>query len=204
MDDKLKTIIVKFREYEVTRKPGNISLAEICNEINVSLEEMTKFVATEEDLVEKVLEFERKGFEEIFEVHDFEGVNAIDILMTVSRELAQNFNNISPSITFDLKDQFPEIYQKHFEYRRDFIYDKIRINLTKGISQGIYRDDLSIELVARLYLSRLYDLHNPDFFPPEQFSFETLFNTMFDNFLRGIAKPEGLKYYEKKRKQLKF
>ena len=204
MDEKLKTIIVKFREYEVTRKPGNISLAEICNEINVPLEEMTQFVATEEDLVEKVLEFERKGFENIFEVHDFEGVNAIDILMTVSRELAQNFKNISPSITFDLKDQFPEIYQKHFEYRRDFIYDKIQINLTKGINQGIYRDDLSIELVARLYLSRLYDLHNPDFFPPEQFSFETLFNAMFDNFVRGIAKPEGLKYYEKKRKQLKF
>ena len=89
----------------------------------------------------------------------------------------------------------------------DFIFSKIKINLQKGISQGIYRDDLSIELVARLYMSRLIDLHNPDFFPPEEFSFDTLFDTMFENFIRSIANEDGLKYWEKKkrifRKELK-
>ncbi|MCK4361200.1 MAG: hypothetical protein KAV70_05605, partial [Bacteroidales bacterium] len=80
---------------------------------------------------------------------------------------------------------------------RDFIFGKIKINLTKGINQGIYRDDLSIELIARLYISRLTDIHNPEFFPPEKFSFQTFFDVMFENFIRGIAKPEGIKYYEK-------
>jgi len=112
--------------------------------------------------------------------------------------------DISPSVTFVLKNHFPEIYQRHFIQRRDFIYEKIQINLSKGISQGMYRDDLSIELVARLYLSRLIDLHNPDFFPAEKFSFETIFNVMFENFIRSIAKPEGLTYFEKKKKNFKF
>ena len=120
------------------------------------------------------------------------------------KEVAIKFIDISPSVTFVLKHHFPDIYQRHFNLRRDFIYEKVQINLFKGISQGMYRDDLSIELVARLYLSRLIDLHNPDFFPADKFSFDTIFNVMFENFIRSIAKPEGLAYYEKKKKNFKF
>ena len=154
-----------------------------------------------------MLKFERDSFKVIFDVHNFEGVNAIDILLTVSKEIATKFKNVSPGITLDIKTKYPDVYKRHFKSRMDFIFSKIKINLQKGISQGIYRDDLSIELVARLYMSRLIDLHNPDFFPPEEFSFDTLFDTMFENFIRSIANEDGLKYWEKKkrifRKELK-
>lgn len=205
MEEKFNMIIEKFRDY-IFQKNGrpDISLEELSKEIDVPIEEIREYAKDEKELVEKVLEFERSNFEVIFDDHDFEGVNAIDILLTVSKEMAQKFKNLSPSITFALKNHYPEIYQKHLEQRRDFINDKIKINLYKGISQGMYRDDLSIELIARLYMSRLIDIHNPDFFPPDEFSFETLFNVMFDNFVRSIAMPEGLKYFERKRKKVKF
>ncbi len=205
MDEVFRNIILKYRDYlyEDQGLP-NITLKELAKKTGIPLETIHKYVATEEELVEKVLEFERGNFEVIFDVHDFEGVNAIDILITVSKEMVQKFKNLSPAVTFALKNYYPEIYQRHLAFRRDFIYEKIKINLTKGINQGMYRDDLSIELIARLYIARLIDLHNPDFFPPEQFSFETLFNVMFDSFVRSIAKPEGLVYFEKKKKQIPF
>jgi hypothetical protein len=205
MDLTLREIIEKFRDYLYNANgKAVISLDEISRKIGFSKEVILKYVSGEEELVEKVLDFERQRFEEIFKIHDFEGVNAIDILLIVSKDLAENFMDISPSVTFVLKNHFPEIYHRHFVLRSDFIYEKIKINLSKGISQGMYRDDLSIELVARLYISRLIDLHNPDFFPAEQFSFETIFQVMFEIFIRSIAKPEGLAYYEKKKKNIRF
>jgi hypothetical protein len=205
MDSTLREIIEKFRDYLYSMNgKAVISLEEISSRIGIPREVILKYISGEEELVERVLDFERHRFEEIFKIHDFEGVNAIDILLIVSKELAEKFMDISPSVTFVLKNHFPDIYQKHFTQRRDFIYEKIKINLSKGISQGMYRDDLSIELVARLYLSRLIDLHNPDFFPAEKFSFETIFNTMFESFIRSIAKPEGLDYYEHKKKNFNF
>jgi TetR/AcrR family transcriptional regulator, cholesterol catabolism regulator len=205
MDSTLREIIEKFRDYLYSMNgDAIIRMDEICSKIGIPWEIMSNYVSGEEELVEKVLDFERHRFEEIFSIHDFEGVNAIDILLTVSKEVADKFIDISPSVTFVLKNHFPEIYQKHFIQRRDFIYEKIQINLSKGISQGMYRDDLSIELVARLYLSRLIDLHNPDFFPAEKFSSNTIFNEMFENFVRSIAKPEGLTYFDKKKKCFKL
>lgn len=204
MEEELKQMIEKIRAYHFKGGIGGMSIADLCKEIDIPKEKLKKYVSSKADLVKKVLEFERDSFKVIFDVHNFDGVNAIDIIMTVSKEMSLKFKDMSPAITFDLKKYYPEIYNKHFEERRDFIFMKIRINLEKGIRQGWYRDDLSIELISRLYIARLIDIHDPTFFPPEKFSFEMLFNVMFENFIRSIAKPEGLKYFEKKRKEFKF
>jgi hypothetical protein len=182
----------------------NLSIEKLKNYPDIQWDILRKYIHSNDELVEKTLELEREKFNIIFLKFDFEGMNAIDILMIVSKEMAEKFSELSPSITHELKDLFPEIYHNHFEKRIQFISDKIRINLTKGISQGMYRSDLSIELIARLYISRLIDLHNPDFFPPEAFSFSTLFNQMFESFIRSVGTPEGLAYYDLKKKAVQF
>ena len=182
-----------------------MSMDDICREVGVSRKKIYQIFTSKNDLVEKLLELERENFEVIFHTDKFDGeVNAIDILLMVSKDVSNKFTDISPSMTFDLKKYYPEIYHKHVEERIEFIFDKIRINLMKGINQGVYRDDLSVELVSRLYIRRLMDLHNPEFFPADKFSFQTLFDVMFDNFIRGIANEKGIEYYENQKKKIRF
>jgi hypothetical protein len=153
--------------------------------------------------VEKLLELERRNFEIIFETNNFDGVNSIDVLLTVSKEISDRFWDISPSMTFDLKKYYPEIYTRHIERRVDFIFNQIQLNLKKGIRDGMYRNDLSTELIARLYIRRLIDLHDPEYFPG-QFSFQSLFEVMFDNFIRGISTDSGIRYYERQKGKVHF
>lgn len=204
MDNTLKDILEKVRELFFKYGVRSVSIDDICRELGISKKKLYEFVSSKHELVAKLLELERQNFEVIFEQYNFEGVNAIDILLTVSKEIGENFRDISPSMTFDLKKYYPEIYHHHVDERIEFIFKKIQINLTKGISQGIYRTDLSVELIARLYIRRLMDLHNPEFFPAEKFSFRTLYDVMIDNFIRGIATETGLAYYEAKRTNLNF
>jgi hypothetical protein len=204
IQEELRPILENIRRKALDQGIKNLSIDQLHQFSEIDLKTLLKYVRSNEQLVEKTLELEREKFAEIFLEYDFEGMNAIDILMIVSRELAEKFYDISPSITHELKGLFPDVYHKHFEERIRFISDKIRINLTKGISQEMYRSDLSIELIARLYISRLIDIHNPDFFPPEEFSFKTLYDQMFESFIRSVATTEGLIYFEKKKKSLKF
>jgi AcrR family transcriptional regulator len=201
MDKTFREIVEKTRELWHQHGVTKFSLADLARRIDVPTEILMQYARDDDDLVEKILQFERDSFKDIFDTHDFEGVNAIDILLTVSKEVARKFMDVTPSVTLALKKHYPDVYHKHIQERINFIFGKIQINLTKGINQGIYRDDLSIELVARLYISRLIDLHDPELFPPQKFSFDTLFNFMFDNFVRSIAKPEGIAYFEMKKKK---
>jgi len=196
MDPELIAILVKARELFYQRGVRNVPLSLICTETGISSRKLQTFIRNKTELVTLLLEYERFSFERIFSRYNFDGVNSIDILLTVSREISSHFQDISPSLTIDLKKYYPDIYQKHMENRIEFIYSQMLLNLQKGIRLGIYRSDLSVELIARLYMRRLIDLHNPDFFPPDQFSFQTFFDVMFDNFIRGIATEEGIRYYE--------
>jgi TetR/AcrR family transcriptional regulator, cholesterol catabolism regulator len=204
MDDQLQDIMIRVRELALKHGIRDVSLSQISRQLDIPAGKMSKYFKDETDLVEKVLEFERDSFRTIFDEFNFEGVNAIDILLTVSKEIATRFTSLTPSISVELKKYYPEIYQRHFELRIEFIFGKIKINIEKGIRQGMYRDDLSIELIARLYISRLIDLHNPDFFPPDKFSFATLFEVMFENFIHGICNEDGIKYYKKQKRSMKF
>lgn len=203
MDDNFRRILLDVRDLTIKFGIKHLTLKNICQYLSIDIEEITRYVPNKETLVAQMLELERESFKIIFDKHSFEGVNAIDILLIVSQEVNNRFKDLSPSVTLDLQALYPEVYQHHIEQRIDFIFEKIKINIHKGISQGMYRDDLSIELLSRLFISRLIDIHNPLFFPPSKFSFHVLFEVMFENFIRGIASKEGLKYYSERCEDLK-
>ncbi|MGA2823371.1 MAG: TetR/AcrR family transcriptional regulator [Bacteroidales bacterium] len=204
MDSNFTDVLERVRELFFKYGVRSVSMDDICRDLGISKKKLYQLFSSKNELVEKLLELERENFEIIFDTYNFEGVNAIDILLTVSKEVGERFRDVSPSMTFDLKKYYPDIYRKHIDERINFIFKKIQINLEKGINQGVYRDDLSVELVARLYIRRLIDLHNPEFFPADKFSFQTLFEAMFDNFIRGIANAKGNEYYEKQKRKVNF
>ncbi len=205
MKGELVEILKEVRSILINKGSKHLNLESVAHKSSYSFEQLKRHFNDDVDLISQLLEFERHGFREIFDGKMIsEGVNAIDIMMFVGKELSDKYDYITPSYSSEIKKYYPDIYEKHFQSRTEFIFEKIRINLTKGISQGMYRSDLSIELISRLYISRLWDIHNEDFFPPEKFSFETLYEFMFDNLIRSITTEEGLKYYKNKIRKAKF
>ena len=183
---------------------NEFTLQNLAKDLSLPIDTLVHAFGTESGLVEEILDYEQQSLENIFSDVDFTGTNAIDSLLTVSKEISNKLVNILPSITFDLRSGFPEVRQKFVEKRISFVNSKIKSNFEQGMQQGMYRPDLSAEMVSRIYISRLIDLHNPDFFPNETISFPVLFDVMFDTFIRGICTEEGKNYYEKKIRCIKF
>lgn len=205
MTKELSVFIDSIRELANNEGIGAVTLEKLLEHPDFPNSLLNRYFKNNDELVRCILESERAKFEDIFVQHDFDGYfDAIDILFTVSKEMASKFYNLSPSITHEYKDLYPEIYDDHLKKRIDFIYGKIQVNMQKGIYQELYRDDVSIELVARRYISRLLDLHDPENFPPEEFNFNTLFLQMFESFVTSIATEKGLKYYQEKKNSIKF
>jgi len=202
MEKSLVEILDRVRELFFKYGVRSVSMDDICRDIGISKKKLYQHFKSKNELVEKLLELERENFEIIFTKNNFDGVNAIDVLLKVSTDVGERFRDVTPSLTFDLKKYYPEIYHKHIENRIEFIYEQIQLNIKKGIKNGMYRDDLSIELLARLYIRRLIDLHNPEIFPADKFSFQTLFDVMFDNFIRGISNENGISYYEQQKRKM--
>ena len=198
--EKRYLLAEKLRTY-ISRYGINDFNEEHLKKVGLSIEELKENFSDRQDMVGAILEYERKCFEEIFNEYNFEGWNAIDIMLIVSNEINNRFFNVSPSVTITLSEVFPEIFQDHLQKRSDFIYEKMKINIEKGMQQGMYKNDVSSEMIARMFIAKLNDIHNPQIYPPEEFTFATIFNNLIDNVIKNITNEEGRAYY-KQRKQL--
>jgi hypothetical protein len=197
-------LIEDIRKVVAGYKSGDLTFAKLSKDINITTELLTQEFRSEAGLVEEILDYEQSKLEELFLGLDFTDENAIDSLLRVSKEINKNFNKVLPCITFDLRIDFPDARKQFVEKRIQFVTERIKSNFDEGMQQGMYRPDLSAELISRLYISRLLDIHNPAFFPNETISFSILFDVMFETFILGICTEAGKVYYQKKIKHIKF
>ena len=72
-----------------------------------------------------------------------------------------------------------------------------------GIEKGLYRNDLKIEIITKLMLSKIEAIVSEEVFPLTEYNFRELLDENRVYHIRGIATLKGLKYLENKLKKLK-
>jgi hypothetical protein len=151
-NDELTSLIETIRKIVLTDGVEEVKLERLRKNPAIQNDKLDKYFENDKKLAESIFENDKNHFEVIFQEKNFETNNAIDNLFTVSEVIAKNFNYLSPSIYHYYQEKYPDVYQSYFDKRSDLVFEKIKINLNRGIWQGYYRDDLGIELVARGYI----------------------------------------------------
>lgn len=174
----------------------SISMDEIALSMGMSKKTLYQYVANKEDLIKKTLEFiiERNS---INDFEDDKNLNAIDMLLQISHMVRVETVEMNPVVVFDLHKFYPTIYHDIFVKKRDIIFKQMCSNFERGIKEGIYRNDMDIDMFARLYVKNLMEIHDPEFINA---TFTKIFNAMFDIQIRAIVNDKGLAYYEQKLK----
>ena len=202
MDEKVDRILSE--SLRLFKKNGirSVTMDDVSKELGMSKKTIYLYFANKSELVEKVLDYMLEKERTVCIEGDLAKMNAIDFLLAVSQNVSKQMKDMNPINSFELQKYYPAIFREFVNKKRDHVFEKVKQNFTQGIAEGIYRNDLDIDLVARLYIQKLIDVHNPEFLESVNFGFEKVFQVMFDNHIRGIANAEGLAYYEKQTKML--
>lgn len=198
MEDKKEYILTE--SYQLFRKYGvrSLSMDDIARELGISKKTLYQHFENKSDLMSKILYKLVHSEEYSCAPPRLDELNAIDVLLEVSRQVSEQMNNLNPAIVFDLQKYYPKVFSLFVSTKRDHALREIIKNFRQGIEEGIYRDDLDVELVARLYVKKLEDSHDAEFLKAINFSFDKVFEVMFDSHIRGIANAKGIAYYEEK------
>ncbi len=180
----------------------NLNMDDISRKLKVSKKTLYRYAKSKEDLIEKLFYYDDKKWENrIMEINSRD-INAIDVLIQVSIVVSEQIGKFDPKIKFEMKKYYESVFHSFMQKKQSYIFDHLSANIEKGIAQGLYRDDLNIELVAGLYVRNLVDMHNKDFCFVENITFEEIFKTMFENHIRAISTPEGIAYFERRKSEM--
>nr|NQU92143.1 TetR/AcrR family transcriptional regulator [Bacteroidota bacterium] len=182
----------------------SLSMDDIAVKMGVSKKTLYLFVSNKADLIDMTLQYGCHKFEKwIDEINDM-GLNAIDELLEISKQINDDIHHFNPSITYDLQKYYPDLFKNHFETKKEFIYNHIKENILKGVDQGLYREGMDVDLVAGLYIQKMISFRTDEILHSEKLTFEKIFEVMFENHIRGIANPSGIQYFEKQKEHLNF
>lgn len=194
MDQRQQSIlegaIKLFKQYGLR----SVSMDDVAGSLGMSKKTLYQFVENKDDLITRSLDYLIQKTT-IVEIEKNENLNAIDVLLEISRIVRAETVEINPVVKFDLYKYYPAIYNSTLSKKREMIYHDLLANYKKGVYQGLYRGDIDIDLVAKLYIKNLMEMHDPEYINAP---LSKIFHVMFDTHIRSIVNKEGLEYYELK------
>ncbi|MEM6720962.1 MAG: TetR/AcrR family transcriptional regulator [Bacteroidota bacterium] len=123
--------------------------------------------------------------------------NSIEELYEIKRFVMEHLKNEKTSPLYQLNKYYPKIYatlkKKQFDVMQDCVID----NLTRGVNTGMYRNNISVEFVSRIYFTGVTGIKDNEFFPTNMFSMDELMDQFLEYHLRGICTSKGLETLHK-------
>lgn len=203
-DEKLRNIIERVYAVFIQYGIKNVSMDDLCRELGISKKTLYKYVDNKQDLLMKLNEYIQELIGSRIEALKSAGLNAIDVLLEMSKVSNENHTKINPMLNFEIRKYYPQVYSCYFNQKKELIIESILYNLDQGIKEGLYRQDLNKEIVAHLYFKKIEEFHSMEGDELKNFSYSKIFEVMFENHIRGISNKKGIAYFEKQKEKLNF
>jgi len=123
--------------------------------------------------------------------------NALEAIFGIMYEVINSMNQIHPSFITDLRKYHYTVWKEFFQKHQEEHLSDLRNLITKGIVDGLFRNDIHVEIVTRILNIQLNEISNDEVFPSEEFTRAEVFVNIIVNFTRGIATTKGIRTIEK-------
>lgn len=158
-EDILKTAAGLFFKYGLR----SVSIEDICNELRISKKTFYTCFAQKEHLIDEIMiefneDFVKRMELKIKTLTHPEPTKVIDLVLFILAFHLVNSNTQFDNFFFDMQKYYPEAFVRHTERHQEMIVDYIGEMLLKGIEEGLYRQDIQVELTAQLIALQLKSL----------------------------------------------
>ncbi|GAB7258075.1 TetR/AcrR family transcriptional regulator [uncultured Polaribacter sp.] len=174
----------------------SVTMDEIASSLGVSKKTIYKYFKNKTELVDAVTLY---MFDNVCGgIDSICGLNLdpIDELFTIKRFIMENLKDEKSSPQYQLQKYYPKIYaplkKKQFLIMQDFVIK----NLNEGINKGLYRKDIDVEFISRIYFNGMIGIKDKDLFPLRDYSMNTLMQYHLEYHLRGICTDIGIQQLE--------
>lgn len=121
------------------------------------------------------------------------GKNPIEELYEIKKIVISHLKAEKSSPQYQLQKYYPKIYANLRAKQFELMLECTVNNIKRGIEMDLYRENLNIEFVARIYISGVSSIKDFNFFPKDSFTPKELQDYFLEYHLRGIVTPKGRK-----------
>jgi len=186
-------ILEKTRELFLTIGFKSVTMDQIAFDMGISKKTIYNFFENKNELVKAVTSYMFNsitiGVTEIKKNSD----NPINELYDINLFLIKYLKKESVSPLYQLEKYYPLIHKEINKKQFDFITKSTTGSLNNGIKLGLFRKDIKIDFISRLYFKGMIGIRDLDTFPLNLYDPVSLKIDFIEYHLRAIVTENGLK-----------
>ncbi len=118
--------------------------------------------------------------------------NPIEELYDIKMFVMTHLKNEKTSPRYQLKKYYPQIHNRLHLKQFDKMHKSVKHSLQNGIDTGLFRPNIDVEFISRMYFSGMIGIKEETIFPQEQFNMEYLIESYLEYHLRAIVTNNGM------------
>jgi AcrR family transcriptional regulator len=169
----------------------SVSMDDIATQLGMSKKTIYQSFADKDELVDAVVEDDIREMQNKCGACQYNAANAVEEIFLTMEMVQEQFRNMNPMVLYDLQKFHFRSFQKFMDHKNRFLLEIIRENMNKGITEGLYRADLNIDVLSKFRLESMMIPFNMDLFPPQKYNVGDVTQVIIEHFLFGLATEEG-------------
>jgi len=192
MKDK---IILKSVDLFLSYGFKSVTMDDIANALGMSKKTIYQHFNNKTKLVESTTLYIQKVISEGISKICSLNKNPIEEIYAIKHFVSDHLKNEKSSPQFQLKKYYPNIYKSIKGHQFELMYRCIQTNINRGVQLGIYRKNMNIDFITRLYFNCVMAIKDDELFPLKTFSKTMLVENYLEYHLRGICTNKGIQMF---------
>ena len=190
-------ILIKATDMFLSYGFKSVTMDDIANKMGISKKTIYTHYANKTKLVEEstlnLFHFIIAGINDIIELQK----NPIEELYDIKKFVMKHLKDEKSSPQYQLQKYYPKIYETLREKEYEIMFDCVVDNVKRGLELGIYRDNINVDFVSKIYYSGAFAIKDNSLFPNTEFKMTDLEDYFLEYHIRGIVTPKGRKVLNK-------
>lgn len=194
MEDQKEKILNASEQLFMRYGLKSVSMDDVAKHLGMSKKTIYNYLKDKKDLVYQVLQCHFTKNENECKAIFLKNENPVSQMLFIGQHIVANYQSLNPSFINDLRKYFPKGWLLFNEYKNNIIRHHIVTNLTNGMEQGYYRDDINVELIAELYLNLTEIITQSSNFDEAGKQFPLVVTEMINYHLHGVCSAKGIAF----------
>lgn len=198
----MKEIEIKYRIVNATHKlvmqygVRSVSMDDIAGNLGMSKKTLYQYFKDKNEIIDQVVTDIILHNEGLCCNNKKETENAVHEMFMVITMLREMFQNMNPSVMFDLQKYHPKAYKKIAEHKNSYLFKIVKDNLESGIKEKLYRKDVDVNILARFRIDTMFLPFSIEFQKSTNKNMMDCQEQIILNFLYGLVTQKGYEVAE--------
>jgi len=196
-DTTKKKILESARDLFLRYGIRSISMDDIARHLGISKKTIYQHFTDKDNIVSTAMADFIGARQELFDRIAQESEDAVEVFVRVHHDIRGVISETTPSLLFELTKYHPHAAGLMNEFKYGFLARFISTNLKWGLEQGLFREDIDVDITTAVRLEELAMPHNDKIFPPERYDLSAVSSAILEHFVLAITTNRGRTLFRK-------